>query len=362
MTLLVWLAFLLSGEKGILEKVSEYAMPETMEGYWLERPHSLAVDAQGRVFIADQDARMVFVWDEKGQPLGVWGRPGNGPGEFRGPTFLDYAGDALHVLDPPAQRIEVFDKDGQPQRTLTLKGIFTSPMGFLARQEGGYVVVVHAVLEDDPSMKTVFLDAQGVLVKVIHAFPDQSFELKESSSFVMQLTAYSGETTLTRFGEGYAIACGYQPEILVFTTGKEDLRTIPLLNLPNRLVTERDKEEFMEMEIPWMDGSFKAIKDLKRNIQVRYPETMPFFSGVAGIGSNYFLVYEFSKFSRILKGRIFHASGKAYTPSLAMDLELNLGWQGTFHLVGNQLYTLRYSEDDSRFSIQKYHLELKGGS
>lgn len=343
-----------------LTVVSEFVMPETVAGFWLERPHSLAVDANGRVFVSDQDARVVFIWNAQGKPLGVWGGPGNGPGEFRGPAFLDVVDDRLHVLDPPAQRVELFNAKGEHLQTITLRGIFTSPMGFLVRPEGGYALVVHAVLEEQPSMKTVFLKPDGSLDQVIHSFPDNSFKLKESDSFAMQLVAYSGETTLSRWGDGYVIGCGYQPEIFTFKNGKADLRRIELKNLPARLVSDHDREEFMQMEIPWMDGSFKALKDLKRNIDVSFPKTMPYFTGIAAVGREHVLAYEFSKFSRVLKGRLFNREGQLLTPGGKFAFRLELGWQGTFRLVDKHLYALRYSEEAERFSLTKYQLQVKG--
>lgn len=78
---------------------------------------SLALDGDGNVYVLDQGARHIRVFDSTGAPLRTIGREGQGPGEFATPYSLAWTGDTLAVLDPGNGRIELVTRNGDHTAT-----------------------------------------------------------------------------------------------------------------------------------------------------------------------------------------------------------------------------------------------------
>ncbi len=74
-------------------------------------PSALAVDAAGRIYVADRKPVVIKVFDASGRFLHAIGREGEGPGEFRAP-FIAVHGASLVVHDPQVSRTSVFDTAG----------------------------------------------------------------------------------------------------------------------------------------------------------------------------------------------------------------------------------------------------------
>jgi 6-bladed beta-propeller len=74
---------------------------------------ALEVDALGRVWVLERQAKELRVFDAAGRHVRTIGREGGGPGEFRDPIGLAWAPDGrLWVADPQAGRFTVFDTAG----------------------------------------------------------------------------------------------------------------------------------------------------------------------------------------------------------------------------------------------------------
>jgi len=73
------------------------------------RMGELAVDSLGRVFIADNEKMVIYVFDTDGQFLDRVGREGKGPGEFSSYIKnLQIYGHRLYAFDPAPNRLNVF--------------------------------------------------------------------------------------------------------------------------------------------------------------------------------------------------------------------------------------------------------------
>ncbi len=76
------------------------------------------VDRQGRTYVLDALAQQITVVDSNGALVRTLGRPGDGPGEFRGAIGIALnREDQLLVYDARAQRITTLDSAGRVART-----------------------------------------------------------------------------------------------------------------------------------------------------------------------------------------------------------------------------------------------------
>ncbi|MCC6245813.1 MAG: hypothetical protein IT353_23475 [Gemmatimonadaceae bacterium] len=91
----------------------------------LSRVSGIAVDASGRIFIADSDDQQIRVFSSKGAPLASFGRKGSGPLEFKGLRTIGFGPDQrLWVRDEGNVRMMTFDVSAFPVTTST-----TAPLG-----------------------------------------------------------------------------------------------------------------------------------------------------------------------------------------------------------------------------------------
>ena len=76
-------------------------------------PSAIAEDQQGNVYITDETLNRINIYSENGDPIGHWGVSGNGDGEMDGPAGIsfDFNGD-LYITDHLNNRVQKYTKDG----------------------------------------------------------------------------------------------------------------------------------------------------------------------------------------------------------------------------------------------------------
>jgi DNA-binding beta-propeller fold protein YncE len=101
----------------VLMTLGHAGMPGDADGYFY-RPSAVAVAPDGTIFVADghgapSNARIVKLSSD-GKVLKTWGKMGTGPGEFNEPhgIALDSQG-RVFVADRVNARIQIFDQDGK---------------------------------------------------------------------------------------------------------------------------------------------------------------------------------------------------------------------------------------------------------
>lgn len=101
---------------------------EGPEAYTFGRVVSMAVDSAGAMYVLDQQALTVRVYDESGRHVHDIGRSGSGPGELKQPHSLEFMPDGrLAVRDFGNARINFYAPTGESVGTLTIPGgFFTS--------------------------------------------------------------------------------------------------------------------------------------------------------------------------------------------------------------------------------------------
>lgn len=78
----------------------------------LGRVRSVQLLTDGRLLVADAQARSILVFDSEGRARPALGRVGSGPAEYRTPYALATIGDTIALLDPGNARIGLFGRDG----------------------------------------------------------------------------------------------------------------------------------------------------------------------------------------------------------------------------------------------------------
>ena len=101
----------------------------------LQRPTGLARDPRlGLLYVADTYAHDIKVFSDAGALLHVIGRRGRGDGEFNYPTHLAWSQGELYITDTLNHRVQVFGADGQVlARKFGEHGLF---LGNLVRPKG----------------------------------------------------------------------------------------------------------------------------------------------------------------------------------------------------------------------------------
>ena len=87
-----------------------------------------AVEREGEIYVLDRGHSAVRVFDTSGRFLRAFGRDGDGPGEFRRPSVIEFLGDTLVVL---GRRLTLLDTEGTPFATAPAQ--LATADGFLMR-------------------------------------------------------------------------------------------------------------------------------------------------------------------------------------------------------------------------------------
>ncbi|MGD8866385.1 MAG: hypothetical protein PVI01_02125 [Gemmatimonadales bacterium] len=110
----------MSGERGLLGdtvpwKLTQYLLV-TGDQLFDRKAAVYAMDVgilpDGGVVVLDMGNRRVLRFGPDGVYLGSFGGPGDGPGQFVTPLFLEVAGDRIYVLDSALNRVTAFDTAG----------------------------------------------------------------------------------------------------------------------------------------------------------------------------------------------------------------------------------------------------------
>jgi len=118
-------------------KFTEAAAPDLPPYSGLSEPRGAALDAKGRLWVADFGDSRLRLFDAQGGYLGGWGGKGTGTHGFNNPTAVAVAGDTVYVADTWNARVQSFSLEGTPKASVS--GLY-GPRG-VAVAPGGAVLV-----------------------------------------------------------------------------------------------------------------------------------------------------------------------------------------------------------------------------
>ncbi|MEJ2181001.1 MAG: 6-bladed beta-propeller, partial [Gammaproteobacteria bacterium] len=128
-------------ESTAMERFKTFATGAAGSGYGLQKPYGVVVH-EGRVYVSDTVQRVVLVFDVPGKDFKVIGQ--DGVGQLVKPIGLaiDRNTGTLYVADNSAKRVAVYDKDGQYLRAIGGAEYFRRPSGVAVSPDGSKLYVV----------------------------------------------------------------------------------------------------------------------------------------------------------------------------------------------------------------------------
>jgi hypothetical protein len=119
------------------------------EEQMFQNVHTLDIDAEGNLYILDEQAANIKVFDQNGNFLKTIGRKGQGPGEFGLPISLALTPDQQILVNEMGQRrLLFFDLEGNFLRQISLADMFLFLGPMIASD--GHLIAMHTVPGDKP--------------------------------------------------------------------------------------------------------------------------------------------------------------------------------------------------------------------
>ncbi len=149
-----------------------------------QQPKGLAVDAEGRVYVADSQNHRIQVLDAQGAPLAQWGAQGGQPGQFQEPWDVAVSPEGeVYVADTWNHRIQIFDRQGaylggwgtfgEVGEDLWRDGVFYGPRALAFDDEANLYIA------DTGNKRVLKYDPEGQLVAVVGGAGQEQGRLNE---------------------------------------------------------------------------------------------------------------------------------------------------------------------------------------
>ncbi|MCI0436277.1 MAG: 6-bladed beta-propeller [Gemmatimonadetes bacterium] len=217
---------------------------------------SLDVDALGRLWILERQARELRVFDGNGAHVRTIGRSGGGPGEFATPLKVARApNDDMWVVDPQNNRISVFDTTGAYREGKIIAGGFIMmPWPGRFDDAGYYYAPIPTRSAGRFEIVQVRFDTALVpldtLLQPDDPLPRERFELTSGDGRMIAGVPFQGSliNRLSPAGTQWALLTDHY-RLFEVTAQGDTLRTItrPFTPMP---VTEADRESARE-DMEW---------------------------------------------------------------------------------------------------------------
>ncbi len=311
------------------------------EGIFFERIQFIQTDSQGRIFLADQEANHILVYDETGDFITTIGREGAGPDEFRAilNMFVD-ENDQLIIFDMANNRSVFFTEENgswQPEEFVTIEGTRFGVQ--TVDKAGNYIVRQSRNRMPEPGAYWyVHVLGTGSLQEGL--MDDDAIEFREMGYLVrddgMMNGIPFGRTTLLARGHDGKLYMTWNEdfEVAVYDAKLEPADSIQAA-IPNQSVTTEERRERLD-----------RLDQFRSLASEHMPDTKPVAEGMwVDRQQNIWLQTHDSPEYLVLDSR-----GE---PIGSFDLE---GERRILHVDGERVYTLL--SDDEGYAVDIFEVAI----
>lgn len=142
------------------------------EDYWFSLLNSIAVDDSGNIYTLDPKEVRIRVFDSKGKLLRVFGRRGQGPGEFNGPGSINVRRDGnLVVNDFMKRKYSFLTSDGKSIKDVSTASFNLSRLRFDSR---GFLYSINWIFGEKQGQEIAKFDQNMNRVATISSFKTET--------------------------------------------------------------------------------------------------------------------------------------------------------------------------------------------
>ena len=261
-----------------LNRVAEFGDTDEI---FIRNISGIAVDDDGRLFMADSQEAKIHVYNKNGEYLKSMGRRGEGPGEFTATFNPRLQNDKLYVLDTQQQRVSVFDAlNYQFIRNIPLGGgsmdISGFPVGFEPLSDNRILATYNSMVRDGdrfirtPMLKIMDAHGEELASDIVELTPGEMFMIQSETSIQIMSLPFMRQSHRVLDGNENLL-WGYTGRVhLKFVSlDGEYLRSIyysrsnPPLNRSAMLANFEDegvRESVRALDIPETRPAFQAFR------------------------------------------------------------------------------------------------------
>lgn len=240
------------GEAWTVEEDLRIGTAEGEAMYQFGQIVGIDVDDEGRIYVMDQQAHEVRVFNADGTFSHAMGKPGSGPGELSqaaGPVFVGPDG-VVAVPDIMQQRITLYSATGEPESTVPLPMTDGIPGRWMKAGnhdmiQQSMIMAMPGQMDVEPKSLILRRDARGVIKDTLLAMP--AGQTMDFSGGQPRIRLFSPEPIWAMADDGRLIH-GNNAEYRLRVTGPDgSLERIIEMVADPRPVTSGDQEDFRRL-------------------------------------------------------------------------------------------------------------------
>jgi hypothetical protein len=252
---------------------------------------AIDVADDGRIFVLDQQAAQVRVFDANGTFVQSIGRPGSGPGELSAAAgaLLLGAGDTLYVFDAMKQRLHRYAPDGADAGGVAVPIASGMPVAWAIAPQRRLVTQVRPLnLPGMPQQDTAAMQRDLILLRDAHGEVADTLLVLESgrtidfSSGQARMRLFEAEPVWALLNDGRIVHGrndGYSLQVLRADGSVDRVIRKPFERQP---LTEADRAAFIRLFRQTMEGQVppQMLDQFLQNIE--FADHYPAFSRILG--------------------------------------------------------------------------------